>query len=394
MIIEREILENSLSNYDIIVIGGGIAGVAAAIAAARLHKRVLILEKSCALGGLATLGLVTIYLPLCDGMGNLVSAGIAQELLLSSICYGASTLPQVWQQPHTVIQRNGTRYKTRFNANNFMIKLDELIQTNNIDILFDTKVIDIIQANNNIDHLIINHKQATTYVSAKYYIDASGDGDIFHLANQPSEVSTTNRQTWWYIDNQNNQDSLHILGDNLYQDKPANSRYYDGTSVLDLTAFLIDSRAKIRIDMEKQQLINSQYYPSAIPSIPQVRMTRRLIGKYTLNEKDVDHDFNDKVGLFSDWREAGPVYALPYRCLYGEIDNLLVAGRCISSTGDTWDVSRSIPACAVSGEAAGTAAAVAFTANLAVDKIDINILQKTLLQQKVILDHPNLKRCI
>ena len=63
------------ADYDVIVAGGGIAGIAAALAAARAGKRVLLLERMFALGGLATLGLVTIYLPLCDGKGHQLSFG-------------------------------------------------------------------------------------------------------------------------------------------------------------------------------------------------------------------------------------------------------------------------------------------------------------------------------
>lgn len=66
------------ADYDVIVAGGGIAGIAAALAAARAGKRVLLLERMFALGGLATLGLVTIYLPLCDGKGHQLSFGLAR----------------------------------------------------------------------------------------------------------------------------------------------------------------------------------------------------------------------------------------------------------------------------------------------------------------------------
>ena len=75
--------------YDIAVCGGGIAGIASALAAAREGKRVVLFEKQYLLGGLGTAGLVTIYLPLCDGMGHQVSFGIAEELLKLSITYGA-----------------------------------------------------------------------------------------------------------------------------------------------------------------------------------------------------------------------------------------------------------------------------------------------------------------
>ena len=83
-------------NYDVVVCGGGIAGIAAALAAARGGARTCLLEKEYALGGLATLGLIVIYLPLCDGDGVKMSGGIAEELLKLSLKYGPGEIPEVW----------------------------------------------------------------------------------------------------------------------------------------------------------------------------------------------------------------------------------------------------------------------------------------------------------
>lgn len=78
-----------LDSCDVLVCGGGFGGISAALAAARLGKRVILLEKQYILGGLGTAGLVTIYLPLCDGVGHQVSFGLAEELLRLSISMGA-----------------------------------------------------------------------------------------------------------------------------------------------------------------------------------------------------------------------------------------------------------------------------------------------------------------
>src|SRR5690554_3968639 len=83
--------------YDVIVAGGGIAGVAAALEAARQGLSVLLLEKSCVLGGLATLGLINYYEPLCDGDGEQIVTGIADEFLRLSIEYAYDTLPDIWR---------------------------------------------------------------------------------------------------------------------------------------------------------------------------------------------------------------------------------------------------------------------------------------------------------
>ena len=71
-----------MERYDVAVCGGGFAGISAALAAAREGKKVILFEKQYMLGGLGTAGLVTIYLPLCDGFGRQVTFGIAEELLI------------------------------------------------------------------------------------------------------------------------------------------------------------------------------------------------------------------------------------------------------------------------------------------------------------------------
>ena len=89
----KEELKIPLSpSVDVVVAGGGIAGISAALAAARSGAKVLLIEKQCILGGLATAGLVTIYLPLCDGRGNQMSHGIAEELFHLSISQGVQEL--------------------------------------------------------------------------------------------------------------------------------------------------------------------------------------------------------------------------------------------------------------------------------------------------------------
>ena len=86
-----------MNKYDVAVCGGGFAGISAALAAAREGKKVILFEKEYMLGGLGTAGLVTIYLPLCDGFGHQVSFGIAEELLRLSITYGAEDrYPENW----------------------------------------------------------------------------------------------------------------------------------------------------------------------------------------------------------------------------------------------------------------------------------------------------------
>ena len=86
-------------------------------------------------------------------------------------------------------------------------------------------------------------------------------------------------------------------------------------------------------------------------------MTRRLVGMTEVTEQT--GSVPDSIGLIGNWKRPGPVYELPFSCLYGKrIRNLITAGRCISADAQMWDNTRVIPACAVTGEAAGLAAAM------------------------------------
>ena len=86
----KEVLETKITETgDVLVCGGGFGGISAALAAARYGKKVTLIEKTYMLGGLGTAGLITIYLPLCDGVGHQVSFGIADELFRLSISMGA-----------------------------------------------------------------------------------------------------------------------------------------------------------------------------------------------------------------------------------------------------------------------------------------------------------------
>ena len=133
------------ADYDVIVAGGGIAGIAAALAAARAGKRVLLLERMFALGGLATLGLVTIYLPLCDGKGHQLSFGLAEELLKLSIREGwERDYPDTWLSGST--EHGRQRYKVRYNAQVFAILAEQLLAEENVKILYGTTVCQVLRS--------------------------------------------------------------------------------------------------------------------------------------------------------------------------------------------------------------------------------------------------------
>jgi flavin-dependent dehydrogenase len=151
-------------NYDVIVAGGGVAGAAAAIAARRLGAKTLLLEKSGVPGGLATSGLVAVYLPLCDGRGRQVTAGIAEEFLLLSGKYGFDTLPDFWKGNREVEQTG--RYCTNFSPAAFAIALDELMEREGVDLSYDTLVCRPALEGKRCTHIVVENKSAGTHTAA------------------------------------------------------------------------------------------------------------------------------------------------------------------------------------------------------------------------------------
>lgn len=147
------------------------------------------------------------------------------------------------------------------------------------------------------------------------------------------------------------------------------------------------SHAAALRDIQKRRESDETLVPTALPSIPQVRMTRRIAGEYTLHDTEQHTFFADSVGMVSDWRKRGPVYEVPFSTLYSRgIKNLAAAGRCISVTDSMWDIMRVIPCCAVTGQAAGTAAALSDDFS----SLDPAVLQSALAAQGVVLHEKDL----
>ena len=164
---------------EVAVAGGGIAGIAAALAAARHGKKVILIEKQCILGGLATAGLIAVYLPLCDGMGHQVSFGIAEELLKLSVQEGRKIkYPEAWFKNSSVEEKKKERYEVQFNPQMFALLLEELLLSYDVKILYDTKICGVHVENNKIQALIIENKSGRSAVAAENFVDATGDEDI------------------------------------------------------------------------------------------------------------------------------------------------------------------------------------------------------------------------
>jgi len=388
--------------FDVIVVGGGIAGVAAAVAAARRGARTALIEKEYGLGGLATLGNILVYLPLCDGMGRQVIGGIAEELLKLSardVVAAApqmtlSPIPDCWQSEASVEDRREKRYVCRFNPASLMLEMEALIVREGVTLFYDTRFCCCIKSNNLLSHVIVENKSGRLALQAGAFVDASGDADLCAAAGEESEALDSNVLCGWNFWTIDGQVKLQVLS-NPYDSQcgkgnGARGPFFCGHKGKDVTQHVLASRQLLREKLEtlRRENPDKAIYPFQLATIASLRATRRLRSRFSLGEQHVHQWFDDTIALTGDWRKNGPVYALPYRTIHGESTaNLFVAGRCISADTTVWDVTRVIPTCAVTGEAAGAAAAISALEHQGDgDAVDIAALQQYLRAQGGLLE--------
>jgi len=382
-----------IGEYDVAVVGGGIAGAAAAVAAARNGAKTCLLEKACALGGLATLGNVIVYLPICDGRGHQVIGGLGEELLKLSVRDGYAKPPPCWAEGGDPTQRAKHRYKVSFNPASCMLELEELVVAGGVTLYYDTCFCDVVKEGGLVSAVLIENKSGRSALACRTVVDASGDADVCARAGEPTVSLKTNVAAGWFYSYDGKRIRLNTLSRPFGRDPrkaPRDGPGYAGDDGGDVTAQILDARRMIRRRLQRLRADaeTKAIYPVILPTIADLRMTRRLQGRVELKIEDDKRWFDDAVGMTGDWRKAGPIYYLPLRCLTGvKTDNLITAGRCISSLGPCWDVTRVIPTCAVTGEAAGTAAALAAKQTGGrISKLNVRALQDRLRKQKVLID--------
>lgn len=387
--------------YDVVVAGGGIAGVAAAVAAARAGASVCLLERMCALGGLATLGNVTIWLPICDGRGRQVMGGLPEELLKLSVAdlkqdWRAARfrgVPACWQPGGDAEERKRVRYRVEFNPSSYLLALEQLIVDEGVRLLYDTRVCAVRREAGRITHLIVENKSGRGAIGCRAVVDATGDADVCALAGERTESLDTNVPCGWFYTIDGGGLALHALSNKYARDcstAGAVGPFFRGDEAEQVTAHLLESRRMIRKRLTERRagLPESDVQLLLPPTVACLRMTRRLVGAVSLGERHRHMWMDDTVGLCGDWRQAGPVYPLPLGALRGEANrNLLAAGRCMSADTTVWDITRAIPVCAATGTAAGVAAAMAARAGGGdVHALDVRALQETLKRAGALLD--------
>ena len=402
--------------YDVIVAGGGPAGVGAAIAAGRMGAKTLLVERYGFLGGNWTAALVN---PLFDTENK---GGIVRELVNGLNERG------LW----------GGFEGHSFDYEGIKSLLDEMVLDAGVEILFQSNVVAAVKIANRVNGLIVENKSGRSAYRGEVLIDCTGDGDLAAQAGadfafgRDSDHLTQAMTLMFVVGNihfdQNSRDQLYRLMQETIRSKNLNFKinykypYFillpDGSrAVAQMTHICgksgIDaeeiSQAYLEARKEAVRLFNffknnmEQFKDLSLEQTAVqmgVRESRRITGEYVLNVDDLlaGRKFDDGITIASfpvdihqpdsDGQEVcfPKPYHIPYRCLVPKtLDGLLVAGRCISGTHEAHGSYRVAGNCIAMGEAAGVAAAMAAQNGVQPRGIDIHELQSTLRANHVIL---------
>ena len=403
---------------DVLVVGGGAAGISAAVAAARQGADVVLVERYGYLGGLASGGLIVLLLTLDDGNGRQVVAGQCQELVERLEARGACFYPPrrewgaadgalveqyrrwglVWGAgPHRV------RYSVAYDPEEFKFVANTWIAEAGVRLMLHRWASDVVfelerphgRPAGRLSHVVFTSKADAQAVRAAQVIDATGDGDVFALAGESFEQEQVHPWLWFRMAGVRDVDAAQSgRGGFFFRTvRPGQAlmpwgaaeriaRRIDATDPDDLTFAEVECR---RMVMEEVARLRAQApgfedaYLTDVALTLGITESRRLRGAHVLARDEVDTVFDDTIASTGHWTKYGAVYHIPYRSLLPlRTSNLLAAGRCISVDHRVHHATKEIPACFATGEAAGVAAVQALRAGGAVQEVDVPSLQVAL----------------
>ena len=407
-----------IAETDVLVVGGGAAGIGASVAAARAGARSMLVERYGSLGGLATNGLIILLLTMDDGRGKQVIGGLCQELVDRLAARNACHFPPsdewglddpalieryrraglVWGRgPHVV------RYSVAYDPEEFKVESDQLLLEAGVDLRFHRWAVGVIRDGERITHVVFESKAGREAIACNAVIDTTGDADLAVLAGEKVESERVHPWLWFRTAGADR---------SLAEDAPDSRTYYrtvhesgylhpwgaaeridrdiDPTDPDDLAYAEVECRRLVRAELDRLRGETPGFEHAWIAQFANtlgITESRRLVGRYMLTREDMDQPpFDDTIATTGNWTKYGAIYHIPFRSICArETANLLVAGRCMSSDHRAHHSTKEIPPCFATGEAAGQAAALALQHGAAPVDVDVSSLQAKLRDAGAIL---------
>ena len=448
------------TSYDVAVMGGGPAGVCAAIAAARNGAKTLVVERGNCLGGMATRGLVGPFMTCYDKNGkNQVIRGLFEEIVERMVAKGGAIHPRECRAgtAFTSWIKIGHDHCTPFEPECLKLVLDEMTAEAGVTVLFHADFVEPLMDGATITGVRLFTKGGFRDVAARIVIDATGDGDVAFRAGVPTEFGDSaakrvqpasmffrigncdlkaitadieaNKDNFYRKDGVNYR-SLHwrvaeakAAGDwdlkrvsiGLFRGVKEDEWFINTSRLMGVNSTDPESWSAAETEGRRQVDQIFRFFRKYVPgckdarllcsgSTVGVRESRHIYGEYRLTVDDCLHgrrpadtilcaansvDIHGRVGPMSNQYvtvQDGDYYGVPYRCLVPlKVENLLVAGRCLSATSEAAGAVRVMPPVMAMGQAAGTAAALCVKGGMTPRKLDAAALTAKLREQGAFL---------
>ncbi len=438
--VEKTILEPSrrlkvCRETEVLVVGGGPAGVAAALAAARNGADTTLVERYNHLGGMATGGLVILIPNMSAGTEEQEIAGICDEMMRRVAAKGGarhpqrrlmgSTDPQVIEELkhyHDFVVDGRVRMSVIVDPEMLKCVLNEMIEEAGVKLYLHSWASTAMVDGDHVRGIAFESKSGRQAILSKTTIDATGDGDVFASAGaefdgvvDPNLRSASVAVVWRMGDvdfpayssfRHSEPEAFKVLMGELREaigfdafplPTHRDDQVWVNNWVLGRDCLDVDDITWTEVAVRKAMLKAHDILKRKMPGFQKsfildtasqlgTRGSRRLIGEHVVTEDDVRSGvvFSDTIAVIPPFHIKTPPKAIPYRSLVPvKVDDLLVAGRCFSSDPFANDLLNLIPFCVAMGEAAGTAAAVAVADGVQPRKVDVGKVQRKLVDQGV-----------
>ena len=446
-------------NTDVLVTGGGPAGVCAAICSARQGVKTMLIEQGSFCGGMATRGLVGPFMTCYDAKGeNMIIRGVFEEIVNKMVERDYAIHPKdvMGGTAFTSWIKIGHDHVTPFEAEGLKLVLDEMLEETGVQVLYHTAFLEPVVEENTIKGVYVSSKSGIQLINAKVGIDCTGDGDVatrsgvpFEMGNE--ELGLIQPATMFYhisnVDTAKVEEDIQANINNFYRKDGVNYRSLhwrvseareNGDWTLDRVSIGLfrmpkkdewcvntsrimgvdstdnESLTKAEIEGRKQVDEITKFFRKYVPGCEDARIkstashvgireSRHIQGEYRLpaedlleakvpedsvfiaaNSVDVHGRFGPKSNEYVPIN--GSYYGVPYRSLVPlKIENLLIAGRCVSADSTAAGAIRVMPPCMAMGQAAGTAAAMSVKENCLPRKLDTDKLRDELKKNGVVL---------